>query len=681
MQARTLIEVRRFDEVEGVVEAGLGFLVGLPEEETAEVAAQLAALRVEAAAADVLDKAEAKVRSAERELRFAKDDIEKGYVMSSAIDYRFDRAREYLENVPDEMKAPLLEQADMLQAILVARDGGTPAAAAPPSTPAAPAVSEEDQVKITRARRTITQARSWIESRRTEGVDGVLDEAVESLAGVAEAERAPLLAEVEALRAEIVNVEKAEYARRIESEFGRHLRQAENVEPWQPQYSARALEYLDERMAEEKERGSLDPEILAGYEARIAAAIVNRAAVLKANALERAMPRLEEFEGRVASDPFEGLDNNEAYRVTGELDSLRYRAQHELADQPEDDPDVMAFNARIAAVNEKIEKASQAWATVQLHNSVRESWAIIERNEEIAGWREETADPEPRLLEVPQLNRTRTTIMRIGSLLAERETKEVRAENPDDEFIQSTYRRAEEERDAAVAKLAQAYEFVLAEAEKVETPLRIEDRQQAGHFSTAVSTSFEGTSALEGLLARTKSLEDRWEAEVEAIMQARQELYDRLAVEADAVWPEIVASTGATDDFDPGDTSAAGKTVHLQGVYNRSGWDFKNYDFCMRWDGIPVGGSYEPYVQQALEHAWYHLKLDVNDRITWDLVAVVQGHGKIGERTQISVKGSNGLEIGKVEEWPAVECVRLKIIALHAGAVAVGPDHEWHPTA
>ena len=677
--ARMNMDSRRYDEVPAVLDAAVGFLRGLPEEETAEIAAQIAELRAAAAEADAAERYGAKIRSAERELRIAKEDIEKGNVMPSGIDYRFDKVVEYLEGVPEALKAPLLDQNEVLRSILAAREGGSAAPAAG-SGPATPALSPDDEVNLSRARNRIVAARSLVESRRTEGVEGVLDEAAGFLVNIAEDDRAPLLAEIDALRADIETVNQAEFTRKIESEFSRHLYEAENVNTWKPEDSARALNHLTARLAEEDLRKGLPAETLEQYESRVAAATVNRAAVLKAYALERAMPLLEEFEGRVVTDPFEGLDQAAAYRVTGELDHLRYRTLHELKDLPEDDTDVVAINARVGAVNEKIEEASAAWALAALHESVRESWAILERDEEIAGWREETADPEPRLLEVPSLPKTRTAIIRIGYLLADPKTGQIREENPGDEVVESTYRRAEEEREAAVATMAAAYNFVLAEAEKVQTPTRSDDLTQTMHFSTAAKNTFEGTSALDAILERTQALDERWKAEVAAIAQARQGLYDKLAAEADAVWPEIVKATGATDDFDPGDTTAAGKTVHLEAVYNRAGWDFKNFDFCVRWGGIPVGGTYEPHVAQALEHAWYTLKLDVNDRITWDVIGVIQGPGKIGERTQVQIKGSNGLEIGKVEEWKPVECVRLKIIGLHAGAVAVGPDHPWQPT-
>jgi hypothetical protein len=61
-------------------------------------------------------------------------------------------------------------------------------------------------------------------------------------------------------------------------------------------------------------------------------------------------------------------------------------------------------------------------------------------------------------------------------------------------------------------------------------------------------------------------------------------------------------------------------------------------------------------------------------RITWDIIGVVEGPGKITQRTDVIVRDrSTGLEIGKIEQWPPTDCVRLRIIALQAGPVAVGP--------
>jgi hypothetical protein len=180
---------------------------------------------------------------------------------------------------------------------------------------------------------------------------------------------------------------------------------------------------------------------------------------------------------------------------------------------------------------------------------------------------------------------------------------------------------------------------------------------------------------MEPYAARVHRINGRWQAAIAAAIQARQDLYDRLTVKADLAWPEIVAATGATTEFDATDTAAAGRVVLLQQVYNRAGWEFNGCDFAVRWDGTPVGGGYADYVQKALEYAWYVQKLDVNDRIRWDVIGVVEGPGKIGERTNRVIRDAQtSLEIGKIEEWPPVDCTWLRIIALHAGPLAVGPE-------
>jgi hypothetical protein len=56
---------------------------------------------------------------------------------------------------------------------------------------------------------------------------------------------------------------------------------------------------------------------------------------------------------------------------------------------------------------------------------------------------------------------------------------------------------------------------------------------------------------------------------------------------------------------------------------------------------------------------------------------VVEGAGQIGERTtRTLVDARSGNPIGKVEEWPLVECVRLRVIGLHAGPLAIAPHRR-----
>lgn len=685
MQAQMYLESRRYDEVGSVLDAALGFLVGLPAEETAPVIAEITALRVAAVETANAEEVAAKVRAAERELKVARMDIEEGNVVASSIDFRFDKAMTYLEGVPAADQAPVLAEIAVLRALLngeqppVADDAddadtdadtGTTPAAAPAATAPEPAVDEA--VNLSRARGFLRAARNQLESGWTDGVEEALQQAAAQLAGVSDGAKAELLSEVDALSAELTGAVAAEQIRRIESELDRHFTAAEDVHTYRPQDSASALNRIIERLAADDAREVLPAEAMERYRTRLAAAQANHDAVLKAYALDLAYPPLRELEQLLESDPFAGLSQDDAYRVANDLKNLKEKVQRPIRSLPADDPDVASINARLAGTDATIARADTAWAAARLRETVRAGWGMVER--EIAGWSEETGKAEPQLLETPELPLTRTAIMRVGQLLADPQTALIRAENAGDEEIEQVYRAAEAVLADAVAKLAAAYHHVLDEADTVPTPMRGSDLDKPLHLATAAEFSFAGTPAQQPLLDRIRGLHQRWQDEVAAIMAERQELYDKLAVEANAAWPGIVAATGATADFDPADTGAQGRTVLLQAVYNRSGWEFADYDFSMRRDGIPIGGTYEPHVLAALEHAWYELKLDVNDRITWDVVGVVEGPGKIGERTVLTVKDKDSsLEIGKIEEWRPVDCVRLRITALHAGPVAVGP--------
>jgi hypothetical protein len=314
----------------------------------------------------------------------------------------------------------------------------------------------------------------------------------------------------------------------------------------------------------------------------------------------------------------------------------------------------------------------RGWGKARLEAEVGTTWAAIRAD--IEGWHEEATSPPGGLLAEPQLPRTSAAIQRIRYLLAQQRTRRVRAANADDPAIEAPYREAERVLAAAGQRLREAYDNVLAEAERLPTPPRGFDLDRPNRLAAAAERSLAGTPHLAPVLARARTLDARWRADADDTMAVHQDLYDRLRAEADAAWPAILAATGARADFDPDAPPGPARAVLLRGVYNRSGWDFADYDFAMRFAGVPIGGHYDPHVLRALENAWYGLKLDVDDRTPWDVIAVVEGPGKIGEHTIVTIRDRDtGLEIGTREEWHQVDCIRLRIIALHAGPVAVGP--------
>jgi hypothetical protein len=214
---------------------------------------------------------------------------------------------------------------------------------------------------------------------------------------------------------------------------------------------------------------------------------------------------------------------------------------------------------------------------------------------------------------------------------------------------------------------------VLDAAERIETPLSPFVLCRPSQLAFGAQAAFAGTRCADAIVARARELDERWKVGVAAVMKARQELCDKLAGEAERAWAPLRDATDAVA-FDA-ETAQPGTVVRLDRVYNRCGWDYtgRGWDFAIRTQGIVLGGVYAPHVLKAIEHACYELKLNVSDRLPWDLVGVVEGPAKIGMRTTtiLREKGS-GFELGRLEEWPPIDCLQIRIIALRAGPVAVG---------
>ena len=110
------------------------------------------------------------------------------------------------------------------------------------------------------------------------------------------------------------------------------------------------------------------------------------------------------------------------------------------------------------------------------------------------------------------------------------------------------------------------------------------------------------------------------------------------------------------------------------GAWNRSGWDFSgDYNFEVRIGETPVAGNWDDRIQAAFQDAVTRTRRSVDDHKEWDVVAVVQGAGKVKTRTkrELLIKGTT--DRIKTESWEPEACVLVKIIALRAGPVAIGP--------
>lgn len=569
----------------------------------------------------------------------------------------------------------------------------TPVAAAPSPVAAAPAPSapaaaphaerrltDEEHAMQSRLRSKIRSMLSLVETRRHDGVVEELDSLRPELAKLPDFASTPLVTMLEEVQALARKGVAEENLRRVTEELGRHLRGAESdIETMRWYDVDKALAYVTKRLGEPDVVEAVSAEQVSGYHAKMAEIRTKLAATKKADALDRVRELIIDLEQGVETNPFIDLDQMGVYRKHHELEYLRKRVLGGLDRADPQDPDIAAIVQRANATTAKLDKYLVDWSKAKLDASVSNSWAEIEKD--IAGWdTEQHVAPSATSLDEPQLPQTRRALQRTQWLLDSQETKNIRASHPGDATIQGPFEHAERIRAEAARKLAAAYSEVLERAEKLETPLNRFDQDRPRQLTYSVENALQGTDFKDALVARATRLDAKWQAEVAAIMAARQALYDRLAAEAESNWPNMRDACNAVT-FDP-KTAQVGQTVRIDNVYNRCGWDYgsRKYSFAMRWDDYLVGGFYEDHVFAALEHAWYQLKLDVGDRIRWDVIAVIEGPDKIGVRTQVTLRDKlTGEKLGTLEEWPLHDCIRIRIIGLHAGPVAVTPQSPWAP--
>ena len=108
--------------------------------------------------------------------------------------------------------------------------------------------------------------------------------------------------------------------------------------------------------------------------------------------------------------------------------------------------------------------------------------------------------------------------------------------------------------------------------------------------------------------------------------------------QATAAWPGIEAGIKTEEGFNPAEGDKwKGKTVKLKGVYNRAGWDWTGYPFAVTitaFRGRPLRGKREG----GLDDVYDKTLMSPDNHEQWDVIAVVQGPGKINERTSTEIR-------------------------------------------
>ena len=88
---------------------------------------------------------------------------------------------------------------------------------------------------------------------------------------------------------------------------------------------------------------------------------------------------------------------------------------------------------------------------------------------------------------------------------------------------------------------------------------------------------------------------------------------------------------------------------------------------------MPVGGRYAANVKAALDDVYDKTLMSPDDHEQWDVIAVVQGPGKISERTSTEIRDGS-TTVGRLDGSRSVDCTVIEIVGLPAARSRSGRE-------
>jgi hypothetical protein len=693
-QAKSNLDDGRIDMADDALNQAEKFLDGLSDDEKAPIQKDIKELRGKLETTRKAQESERVERNVNRILDFADQESVPGNaqrMIESAI--RSFEGDDGKKNLTDEARKRLQTRLDAMQKKYgmtttkkpdTTAGNNTPEVKKPDNKPTDNTVKptgqldEEGQRLLSSINRTINYAEQ--ESSPT-SAESFLNQARTQLAK--EDTKAKLGAETIQKLQERIDADSKKFnatkmaaeAKQLVEYMESQLRNAEESIPSDPKFTQTRLNDVGEHLQSAEYKAKIDAATLKRLEDKRLAIAAKLGGANTAMALDKAAGPMKELEEKVATDPYNGVPEGQTYKVVGEMTSLRQRVEYQLSLIPKDNADRKAYEARLAAVAKKIEGYDSAWSDARVEDAIVNSWKFSKQN--FAGWEQEQFEGSKRPFAPIEMQKTVQAIRQTNYFLKEKDTTEARQKHGNLPKVAATLADAEKTLADASAKLDAAFNKWLDDAEKQKRP-QGETRFEINSASMMAHNAedwFAGTKYKEANVARAQKLDERWKAEIAAIEKQHADALAKLTADASAAWPKIDGALRADDSFNPADAnSAKGKTIRLKGCRNRSGWDFDGrYDFVMWLNGVPVAGNYEPKVSKAFNDVSGQIGDSVNDHIDWDVIAVVEGPGTVNQRFNTEVKAANGDVLGKIESYRPVDCVRVKVIAVHAGPVAVGP--------
>jgi hypothetical protein len=485
-----------------------------------------------------------------------------------------------------------------------------------------------------------------------------------------------LQARVDALQTKLKGSNMSEAAQRFADRIERNLRAANENSGNDTRFARTRLDEATSLLASDEAKQKLDAATIQRLQGSLADAEAKLGAVNKKDALDRATRLLNELDQHLTADPFKGTAPDQAYKVTEELQSLRSRAAYQLTRLPDGDSDRKAYENRLAAAQAKIDTYDAAWAAANAEAAIVNRWKFTAQGFE--GWDGESYDPSGRAFEKPKLTKTEQAARQTKLFLAEKQTVDAGQKQSDLPKAAAAITEAQKTMAGAQAKLDATFNQWMDAAEKQPRPQGPNrfDIGAAADMARWVDDCLAGSQYKDADVARAKKLDQRWQDELAAIKQQHEEALRKMTADANEAWPKIASSIDAQDGFHPSDAaSSKGKTFRFKRIRNRSGWDFDGrYDLVMWVDGQPVAGMYDPKIKRAFADVARQIGDSVDDHIDWEVIAVIEGKGMANQRYSTEVKDEHMDVLGKIEGTRPVECVVVRIIAVHAGPIAMSAN-------
>jgi hypothetical protein len=553
------------------------------------------------------------------------------------------------------------------------------ASAPPPARPPQAVESEEAQRVKSSVARTLRLAAGEVDApgwRQAEGYVGQATTQIES-----DNAKQHLSAEtIQGFRAQIAELEvkfaarhRAERIEEIENYLQRLVRDAEEHVEWADRIGSMLAKVTD-LLESEDTKAFLPADRAAAYRKDVARIEAQAGGSQRQKAIDDATAPLEELERMVTESSFEGLSEYEAQKVWGGFDTMKDHVGYALDRLPADDATAREIRTRLDAALARRSAAYEATRHKTVMERVSAAWDAT--LQEVAGWEGETQDTSGAALGEEFLPITRRVVRTVGDKLAgsnlHSPIPDARTEYASDPLVMKIVEDGERMIASGIAKLVKSFDAIMDAAEELPTPA---DRE-LGKASTMAQTArevFAGTPYVDARVERANALLATWESTLEAVRAANDANYAKLSAKAAKAWPAIASSLKAKDGFNPADAAWRGKTVLIDGFYNRVGWDFGNEYHVATWvNDMPVAGDFEPHVLAAFQAAQENERLWIDDHKAWDAVVVIEGPGRVKQRFKAVVK-KDGQTVGEIEEWRPVDCVMCRVVALRAGPVAVGP--------